>query len=140
MTKDHKPTDGYEAGYGKPPHMYQFQPGNSGNPKGRPKGPGNLHKMIAKHANKKVTVIENGSEKKMAKMDVVISAMFNKASKGDVGAARLLTSMLQTASELTGNSDAPEFTDADIAVMIDAGDWQAELVAIKGETSDGNGY
>ncbi|AML51895.1 DUF5681 domain-containing protein [Falsihalocynthiibacter arcticus] len=138
MKKEPKTAGAYEVGYGKPPQKHQFQPGNSGNPKGRSKGPGNLHKMIAKHASKKVTVIENGSEKKMAKMDVVVSAMFNSASKGDVGAARLLTSMLQAASELAGNTDAPEFTDADIAVMIDAGNWQAELVALKVEVSDGN--
>lgn len=138
MTKDIKPEGTYEIGYGKPPIKQQYPPGVSGNPKGRPKGPGNALKAIIKHANKKVTVIENGSEKKMAKIDVVISAMFNKASNGDVGAARLLTTLLQAASEMAGNNDAPEFTDADIAVMIDAADWQAELLALKAETSDGN--
>ena len=28
----------YEVGYGKPPRKSQFKPGQSGNPKGRPKG------------------------------------------------------------------------------------------------------
>nr|MBA3241403.1 hypothetical protein [Acidobacteriota bacterium] len=30
--------DGYTVGYGKPPREHRFQPGLSGNPKGRRKG------------------------------------------------------------------------------------------------------
>ena len=28
----------YEIGYGRPPKQYQFKPGQSGNPRGRPRG------------------------------------------------------------------------------------------------------
>ena len=31
-------SDDYEVGYGKPPKSRQWKPGQSGNPKGRPKG------------------------------------------------------------------------------------------------------
>ena len=91
-----------DVGYGKPPKAHQFKPGQSGNPKGRPKGSPNLLKQISKHAAKKVAVIEAGAEKKMARMDVVISAMFNKASKGDVSAARLLIDLILASSQLEG--------------------------------------
>ncbi|NOD36628.1 MULTISPECIES: DUF5681 domain-containing protein [unclassified Ruegeria] len=117
-----------EVGYGKPPKAHQFKPGQSGNPKGRPKGSRNLLKLISKHAAKKVAVIEGGVEKKMERMDVVISAMFNKASKGDVSAARLLTNLVLASSQLQGEEYDVGYTDEDLAVILGEADWQAQLV------------
>ncbi|MDI3338875.1 DUF5681 domain-containing protein [Defluviimonas aestuarii] len=121
-----------KGGFGNPPKAHQFKPGRSGNPKGRPKGPGNLLKLIAKHAAKKVTVIEGGVEKKMAKMDVVISAMFNKAAKGDVPAARLIASMVQAAAQLSG-SDESGYSDEDLMAILEEANWQAGLVKLAQE-------
>jgi hypothetical protein len=134
MSDDDKP---YDVGYGKPPPEHQFKPGQSGNPKGRPKGPGNIYKLIAKHAAKKVTVIENGAEKKMAKIDVVISAMLNKAASGDLAAARLtLTSLFAFAAQLSEQAAQTGYSDEDLQVMLAEADWQKMLVDLKAETSD----
>jgi len=35
---EHRPESDYEIGRGKPPMHTRFKPGQSGNPKGRPKG------------------------------------------------------------------------------------------------------
>jgi len=125
-----------EVGYGKPPKAHQFKPGQSGNPKGRPKGPGNLYKKIAKHASKKMTVFENGVEKKMAKLDVVISAMYNKAASGDVAAARLLTTLMGMALQFAEDDVQSGYTEADLQAVIDEANWQAQLVALSQEGTD----
>ncbi len=122
-----------DKGYGKPPKAHQFKPGQSGNPKGRPKGSRNLLQLISKHAAKKVTVIEGGVEKKMPRMDVVIAAMFNKASKGDVSAARLLTNLILAASQLSGADYQSGYSDEDLKVILKEADWQAELVKLAEE-------
>ena len=134
MSDDHDPD---EVGFGKPPKEYQFKPGQSGNPKGRPKGPGNIYKLIAKHAAKKVTVVENGVEKKMPKMDVVVTAIFNKAAKGDVSAARLLTGLISVAAQLSEDEAQSGYSDEDLKVMLDEADWQKMLVDFKEGNSDG---
>lgn len=126
------------VGYGKPPKKDQYKPGQSGNPNGRPKGSVNLPKAISKHAAKKVVVLENGVKKKMAKLDVVISAMFNKASKGDVAAARLLTTLILAAKQLSGEDYQSGFSEADLAAILVEADWQAKLVKLKQEQTDGN--
>lgn len=133
MSDDTDKSDHHEVGYGMPPKAHQFKAGQSGNPKGRPKGPGHLLKLIAKHAAKKVTVIDGGVETKMAKMDVVISAMFNKAAKGDVSAARLISTLIIAAGQISGDEDQPGYSDADLKAILDEADWQAELVKLKQE-------
>ncbi|MCV2866831.1 DUF5681 domain-containing protein [Albidovulum sediminicola] len=130
MSKDTDEPNPEAVGYGKPPKAHQFKPGQSGNPKGRPKGPGSLMKCIMKHAGKKVTVIEGGVEKRMPKMDVVIAAMFGKASKGDVSAARLLATLILAARELQEESAQPGYTDEDLKAILAEADWQAQLAQI----------
>lgn len=125
-----------EVGYGKPPKSTQFKPGKSGNPNGRPKGPGNLHKMLAKHAAKKVTVLENGVEKKMPKLDVVISAMYNKAAKGDVPAARLLTTLIASAALSAEDDFQSGYSEADLNTILEEADWQVQLIELKQEQSN----
>ncbi len=133
VDKQNNPDDA--AGYGKPPKASQYKPGQSGNPKGRPKGARNLLKLISKHAARKVTVIEGGVEKKMPRIDVVISALFNKASKGDVSAARLLTNLILAASQLPGEDYQSGYSDEDLKVILEEANWQAQLVKLSEEHS-----
>ena len=55
-----KEAAGGEVGYGKPPVHSQFQPGKSGNPKGRPTSTKNLKTDLAQELAERVQVTENG--------------------------------------------------------------------------------
>lgn len=80
----------YEVGYGKPPKASQFKPGQSGNPKGRPKAAPKLEELFAKEAAKLVKVTVDGEKQSLTQAHVVVKAMFQKAMKGDQNAARLV--------------------------------------------------
>lgn len=137
MTKGKSKSGSYKVGYAKPPAEHQFKPGKSGNPKGRPKGPGSILKTVARHAKRKVAVIENGVEKKMPRLDVVISAMFGKASKGDVPAARLLTHLVLAAKEFELEEFQSSYTRADLEVMLHEADYQAMVAKLREASDEG---
>jgi hypothetical protein len=48
------------AGYGRPPVQHRFQPGRSGNPKGRPKASPDLAALAAKELGRKRWVVIDG--------------------------------------------------------------------------------
>lgn len=48
QTKLKKRKANYDIGYGKPPKEHQFKPGQSGNPKGRPKKPKTIKEALQK--------------------------------------------------------------------------------------------
>jgi hypothetical protein len=50
----------YEVGHGKPPRHTRFKKGQSGNPRGRPKGSKNLPTLLTEALNEPVVVAENG--------------------------------------------------------------------------------
>ena len=48
------------VGYRRPPVGTRFRPGQSGNPRGRPRGARNLSTIVATALNERVAVNENG--------------------------------------------------------------------------------
>jgi hypothetical protein len=86
---------GYDVGYAKPPKATRFKPGQSGNPKGRPKGTGSLAQSLRKALFGRISVTENGRVKSMPALDAIMKAMRLKALKGDVRAAALLISLTE---------------------------------------------
>ncbi len=86
MPKDSKE----KIGYCNPPRSTQFKKGQSGNPKGRPKGSLNLLLSLQKALNQKVVIVQNGRRKKITKLEASVTQLVNKAAAGDLPALRQL--------------------------------------------------
>lgn len=83
-----------EAGYCKPPKHHQWKPGESGNPKGRPKKSSNFSTMLTKEARRLISVTENGRTRKASVNEVVLRGIANAALKGDPRATKLWLDMM----------------------------------------------
>lgn len=84
-----------EVGYGKPPRHGRFQPGRSGNPKGRPPGARGRAKIVATIAGETHAVTENGVRQRRSTLELVLLSLRNRAVTGNVKAFRAVHELLQ---------------------------------------------
>lgn len=92
--------DGSNAvGYGKPPKATRFRKGQSGNPKGRPKGKLNIATVILRALEVKVVINENGRRREVTKLEAAMMQLVNKAASGDLRALDSVTALAQMAEE-----------------------------------------
>jgi hypothetical protein len=84
----------YEVGYSKPPKHTRFKPGQSGNPRGRPKGTKNLKTDLMEELGEKILIREGDHPRQVSKQRALVKALLTRALKGDVRAANLLLSMM----------------------------------------------
>ena len=80
----------YAVGYGRPPLHTRFQPGKSGNPKGRTKGHKNFNTLLRQTLSQQVEVVKSGTKHKMSKNEILIEMLVNKALQGDMRAINIL--------------------------------------------------
>jgi hypothetical protein len=73
------PEADHAVGYGRPPRHTRFQPGRSGNPKGRPKGSKNFSTLFSEELAKPVTLTEGGKRRRMPKRQALAKQVINRA-------------------------------------------------------------
>src|SRR5262245_17518328 len=73
----------YLVGYGKPPVATRFKPGQSGNPRGRPKGHRNFRTVVDEMLNERVTIREGDRRRVVTKREALIRSHINNALRGD---------------------------------------------------------
>lgn len=74
----------YNVGYQKPPAHTRFKPGQSGNPKGRPKQKeADVVKLLLRELKERVVIEENGKITKVTKREVLVKQILKKALLGD---------------------------------------------------------
>jgi hypothetical protein len=96
------------VGYCNPPERTRFKTGQSGNPKGRPKGTLNMATVLERALREKVVVNENGKRKTVTKLEAAIKQLMNKAASGDLKALQLLAGLVRSAEERTLEAPAPD--------------------------------
>lgn len=75
-------SDSYEVGYGKPPKHSRFKPGQSGNPKGRPKSRKNMRTIVNDVMERPVLINENGRPRRVKFLEAFVHQMAAKALSG----------------------------------------------------------
>jgi len=82
--------DDYEVGYGRPPRKHQFQPGQSGNRRGRPKGARGLKTDLKAELEAQMSIRINGQPVSGTRQRLLLRALSSRAATGDVRAAAIL--------------------------------------------------
>ena len=108
------------VGYGQPPERTRFKPGQSGNPRGRPKGTSNMATVLERTLKEKVIVNENGKRKTVTKLEAAVKQLANQAASGQLKAMQLLTTLVRSAEDRATAAPAPgeDLDEADKKVFL----------------------
>jgi hypothetical protein len=96
----------YSVGYGKPPSEHQFQPGQSGNGKGRPKGARNTLSLLREILDRKIEMRIRGIVRKVSIREAMLTRFAESALNGDIKAAAFLLQRYDMSA--TGSEDATD--------------------------------
>jgi hypothetical protein len=122
----------YDVGYGKPPENTRFKPGQSGNPRGRPKGSRNkipalneerLKTIILEEAYRTITVNDGDRRVTLPMAQAVVRTLALNAAKGNQRALNLFTELLLS-TERDNKRLHDEWLETAITYKID---WETEL-------------
>ena len=125
---------GERAGDRRPPVATRFKPGQSGNPRGRPRVKRHLGAVVARALRERVTVEEtDGRVRRLSKLEATVKQIVDGATKGDARATRLLFALIKAderaLNEPEGGRPEGLQSEADAIVIAElrrrfaAGDW-----------------
>ena len=110
----------YEVGYKKPPKHGQFQPGESGNPQGRPSGAKNLKTELQEELAETIKIKESGQAKTVSKQRAMLKSLTAKAVQGDTKAANVVLGMIfKFLQDQPDDGEAIELTQTDHTILKD---------------------
>jgi hypothetical protein len=109
--------DDYEVGFGRPPKQTRFKPGQSGNPRGRPKRLPTFKEDFNAELRERLLLRENGRERRLSKQRALIKSLMALAIKGNVRAMNAV--LASTRNFDLGQNDKPEETvdPMDLAIL-----------------------
>ena len=106
------------VGYRRPPLHSRFEPGQSGNPRGRPKGSLNFTTDLKSTLMAQVALNDGGKPRRVTTQKAALLRLREKALKGDV---RALDKLLSYAMAMSGSSveDAAKSPSADDQTILE---------------------
>jgi hypothetical protein len=85
----------FEIGHGRPPEETRFQPGKSGNPRGRPKGRASFFSALYKALDRPVSVTtETGMKHSISMQDAIVRGLVDDAGRRKIRATELLCKLI----------------------------------------------
>jgi hypothetical protein len=110
--------DDFEVGYARPPRHSRFVKGQSGNPRGRPRGAENIKTLLNEALNELVVVTDHGGRRKVSKRKAFITQIVNSGAKGNFRAVPILLAMLRDFEADTAlQTTEPAYTEADRQII-----------------------
>jgi hypothetical protein len=82
--------DADEVGYGRPPKDHQFKPGQSGNPRGRPKGAKNHATILHEILHRQLSIRDRGRTRSVPLIEAMLLKFAEEALRGNPKAAAFL--------------------------------------------------
>jgi len=96
----------YRIGYGKPPLEHCFEPGQSGNRAGRPKGSKKTTTLLRELLDRKIEVRTNGTVRKVSVREAILTRFAEAALKGDTKCAAFLLQRYDAQEQPTAQGQA----------------------------------
>jgi hypothetical protein len=104
-----------DVGYGRPPRQHQFQPGRSGNPKGRPRGAKNESTILREIFERKIETRSSGRSRKITILEGILLRITEDSLKGNTKSAAFLLN--RYAAMVSGELQRQDLSDDDREVL-----------------------
>jgi hypothetical protein len=116
-SSDAEPRADYIVGRGRPPAASRFRPGQSGNPRGRPRNARGLSAIVATALSERIAVTENGRRRQITKLEAAVKQLVNRAAAGETRVTQLVLGLAQAHDARQASTRDAFDTEADAAVM-----------------------
>ena len=119
-----------DVGYRKPPKHKQFKPGQSGNPRGRPKGSKNESTILHELLHRKITIQDGGRSRQVTILEAMLTRFAQDSLKGNIKSAAFLLNRYGTL--VSGEIEQSGLSSDDQAVL------EAFMTRLKANPSEGD--
>ena len=122
----------YSVGYGRPPRHTQFKPGQSGNPKGRPKQNKSLPALLKDTLFRRVTINDKGKRRKVPYIEAFLDRLAHMSVNGDPRARHDLLDLIKSYPGAVKHQEPIRIIDDSMSPQEAADAYAATLKAIPG--------